>query len=69
MQQDKTERGAALREAGMRQHDRLIDVAAAVSRRNCGLWLQVCHVSSRGGPKMCQDGCLIDTAFAASCLA
>lgn len=33
MQQDKTDRGAALREAGMRQHDRIIDAATAV--RGC----------------------------------
>lgn len=31
MQQDKTGRGAALREAAMRQHDRIIDAATAVS--------------------------------------
>jgi predicted RNase H-like nuclease len=31
MQQDKTDRGSALREAGMRQHDRIIDIASAVS--------------------------------------
>ena len=39
MQQDKTERGAALREAGMRQHDRIIDAASAV---RCCAQLQAC---------------------------
>lgn len=35
MQQDKTDRGAALREAAMRQHDRIIDAATEVCLKSC----------------------------------